>query len=137
MFSPPAGDLIEAGEGFGVGQVAPDAELFQAVERLLGLRERQQHSAVVADVDEVVRGERVTRFDGLERRLALGAEAEDDSGRNGILTGAVAGSDRKSAEGQAFQPFRVFPDEPREVDSKVREREVGDGNSALKGLQGR
>ena len=36
------GRLVEAGAGSGVGQVAADAEPLQAVERLLGLGERQQ-----------------------------------------------------------------------------------------------
>ena len=61
-----AGGLVEAGAGSGVGQVAADAEPFQPVEHLLGLGERQQHRAVVADMHEIVRRERIARLDGLE-----------------------------------------------------------------------
>ena len=76
------GRLVEAGAGSGVGQVAPDAEPLQAVEHLLGLGERQQHRAVVAHMHEVVRRQRVTRLDRLERRFAHGAQAEDDTRRD-------------------------------------------------------
>ena len=58
------GRPVEAGTGAGVGQVAPKTQPLQPVENLLGLGVRQQHRAVVADVDEVVRRERIARLDG-------------------------------------------------------------------------
>ena len=84
------GCLVEAGAGSGVGQVAPDAEPLQAVERLLGLRERQQHRAVIAHMHDVMRGERIARLDGLQRRLAHGPQAEDDTRRDRELRRRLA-----------------------------------------------
>ena len=74
--------LVEAGAGAGVGQVAADAEALQPVEDLLGLGVGQQHGAVVADVHEVVRRERIAAVGGALGRVALGAQAEDDAGRD-------------------------------------------------------
>ena len=82
MSSPSLGRLVEAGAGPGIGQVAADAEPLEPVERLLGLGERQQDRAVVADMHEVVRGKRIARLDGFQRRLADGAQAEDDARRD-------------------------------------------------------
>ena len=131
------GRLVEAGAGPGVGQVAPDAEPFQAVERLLGLGERQQDRAVVAHMHDVVRGERVTRLDGLQRRLAHGAQAEDDARRDGGFAAALRGGDGERAKRQAFQLPGVFLEEPRQVDAEVVQGEVGDGDAAATGLRGR
>ena len=73
---------VEAGAGVGIGQVAADAELLQPVEHLLGLREGEQDAAVVADVHEIVRRERISRLDGGRGRFALGTQAEDHARRD-------------------------------------------------------
>ena len=62
----------------------------EAVKRPAWPGKRQQDRAVVADMDDIVRRERVTRLDGLERRLSHGAQAEDDPGRDrGLATFGV------------------------------------------------
>src|SRR5271168_3709330 len=73
------GRLVEASAGSGVGQVAPDAEPFQAVERLLGLGERQQNRTVVAHMHDVVWSERIAWLDGLQRRFSHRTQAENNA----------------------------------------------------------
>ena len=103
------GRLVEAGAGPGVGQVAPDAEPFQAVENLLGLGERQQDRAVVAHMHEVVRRERVARLDGLQRRLALGTQAEDDARRDGGFAAILRGGDGATCRAAGSPASRDVP----------------------------
>ena len=83
------GRLFKPGTSSGVRQVATDAESFQAVERLLGLGERQQDCAVVAHMHDVIRGKRVTRLDGLQRRLAHRPQAEDNTRHDGGLAATL------------------------------------------------
>ena len=95
------GGLVEAGAGPGIGQVATEAEPLEPVEDLLGLGERQQHGAVVAHMHEVVRRERIAWLRTLRvGGFALGAQAEDDAGRDLRLG---RGRDRAGAERQVFQ----------------------------------
>jgi hypothetical protein len=122
--------LSKRAQAPGIGQVAPDAEPFQAVEHLLGLRERQQNRTVVAHMHDVVRSERVTRLDGLERRFSHRTQAEDDAWRNSGFAAALRGGDRKGAERQALQFPGVFLEVAREVDAEVVQGEVGDGDAA-------
>ena len=131
------GGLVEAGAGPGIGQVASDAEPLQAVERLLGLGERQQDRAVVAHVHHVMRRQRVAGLDGLQRRLAHGAQAEDDARRDGRFAVALGRGDGERAERQRFELAGVFLEEAGEVDAEVVQREVGDGDAAATGLRGR
>ena len=103
------GRLVEAGAGAGVGQVAPDAEPLQPVEHLLGLRERQQHRAVVAHMHEVVRRERVARLDGASARLRPSARRQKMTPGGIVGFGCSVRGDGKGAERQAL---RARPDAP-------------------------
>src|SRR5690606_17183013 len=80
-----AGRLVEPLASLNLRRVATDAELLQVVENLLGLRMREQHIPVLSDMDEVMRVEGIVGVGGLGC-VALRAQAEDDTGRYGILS---------------------------------------------------
>jgi len=105
--------FIESAEGGG-------GELAQAVERLLGLSERQQDRTVLAHMHDVVRGERVAWLDGLQRRLLHSAQAEDNTRQDGGFNATLGGRDGERAKRQALQFPGVFLEEPRQVDAEVR-----------------
>ena len=67
------GGFVETVTGFGIRQVAPDADALEAVEHGLGLGEGQQRGGVVADVDEVMRRKGAARLERLGSGFALGA----------------------------------------------------------------
>ena len=67
------GGLVEAVAGLGIRQVAANADALEAVEHGLGLGEGQQRRGVVANVEEVMRRERVARFKRPGGGFTLGA----------------------------------------------------------------
>src|SRR5208282_275316 len=86
-----AGGPVEAGAGLSVGQVPAAAEIFQAIENLLDLGEREQDAAVFTNMNQVVRGQWVSRLDGRTRRFAISSETEDHPRRNRRLARAGRG----------------------------------------------
>ena len=122
--------FVEPGTRAVIRQVTPDAEFFKPVENLFGLREGQQHRAIVADVDEVMRRERIAGFGGIHRRRADGPQAENNAGRNGGIIVAMRGGDGERAERQAFESREVVFQKPRQINAEIIQRQVGDGNAA-------
>ena len=114
----------------GVGQVPAAAELFQTVENLFDLGEREQDAAVFTNMNQVVRGQRVSRLDGRTRRFAFGSETEDHAWRNRRVARAGRGGDGEGAQGQVLEPLRVVFEETGQVDPEIVERQVGDRDAA-------
>ncbi len=133
-----AGRLVEPGARLGIRQVAADAKPLEAIEDLLGLREGKQHRAVVADMHEIMRRQRIA---GLACVLSA---ASPSARRQKMMPGGISASplsrgrrDGEGAERQSFQLARMRLEVLREVDAEIGERQVGDGDAGATGLRGR
>ena len=127
-----AGSLIEPLVSLLVRLIAAEAELLQAVEHLLCLRVRKQDLAIIIDMHNIMRRQRIAMFGYRERRLPHRPQTEDYAGWNRVLPVTESLGDRVGPERQCIEAASDWCADSPQIDAKIVERQVRDGNATGK-----